>query len=54
MKSLHIREQDREMNLNYAFFQRIFCRSLFKESLIEVLREIERGIYRKRKVDANQ
>ena len=39
MKSLNIR--DKEIKLNYTIFQRVFCRSIFKESLTEVLREIE-------------
>ena len=29
-------------------FQRLFCRALFKESLIEQLREIEAGVGRKK------
>lgn len=52
MKSLNIRDSDVEMNLNYALFQRLFCRSIFKESLIEVLHEIEKGVYRKQKIDS--
>jgi hypothetical protein len=51
MKSLNIKETDKEMSLSYTVFQRIFCRSLFKESLIEVLREIEDGVNRKSKVE---
>ena len=54
MKSLGIREQDKDMSLNYAQFQRIFCRSVFKESLIEVLRVIEEGVYRNKKSIAAQ
>ena len=48
MKSLGMKEQERiaDIRVNYAHFQRIFCRSIFKESLIEVLREIEDGIHR--------
>ena len=43
MKSLRIKDKDTK--LNYSVFQRIFCRSIFKESLIEVLREIEEDTY---------
>ena len=39
MKSLNIKDKD--IKLNYTIFQRVFCRSIFKESLTEVLREIE-------------
>ena len=49
LKSLNIRQQDSEVvRINYALFQRIFCRCVFKESLVEVLREIEGGDYRTR------
>ena len=50
MKSLNIKEQEvpKAMTLNYALFQRIFCRCVFKQSLIEVLHEIEEGINRKK------
>lgn len=39
MKSLNLKDKDIE--INYSIFQRIFCRSVFKESLVEVTREIE-------------
>ena len=50
MKSLNMKEQEvpKAMTLNYALFQRIFCRCVFKQSLIEVLHEIEEGINRKK------
>lgn len=49
LKSLNIRQQDSEvMRINYKLFQRIFCRCVFRESLVEVLREIEAGDYRAR------
>ena len=55
VKSLNIRDTEtKELKLNYALFQRIFCRSIFKESLIEVLREIEDGVTRQRKQDFTQ
>ena len=49
MKSCKIRdkiEEDKEMKLNYSLFQRIFISRIFKESLVEVLREIEDGVHR--------
>lgn len=47
MKSLNIKEKvDKEMTLDYALFQRLFIRRIFKESLVEVLREIEDGVQR--------
>ena len=48
MKSLNIK--DPEIKINYSTFQRVFCRSIFKESLIEVLREIEQDQFRKPEV----
>ena len=49
MKSLKIRDkedEEKEMKLDYSLFQRIFILSIFKESLVEVLREIEDGVHR--------
>jgi len=55
LKSLNIREQDKdEVTINYALFQRIFIRCVFKESLVEVLHEIEEGVYRAKKKDPQQ
>ena len=51
MTYLNINEADKEIFISYTHFQRLFCRSLFKESLIEVLHEIEEGVYRKSKVN---
>jgi len=39
VKSLRLR--DRSTLINWADFQKLFCRSIFKFSLIEVLHEIE-------------
>mmetsp|Transcript_25779 Transcript_25779/g.32082 ORF Transcript_25779/g.32082 Transcript_25779/m.32082 type:complete len:285 (+) Transcript_25779:558-1412(+) len=48
MKNLNIREvvDNKEFTLDFALFQRIFIRRIFKESLVEVLREIEEGVQR--------
>ena len=49
VKTLNLRETDKDMYLNYALFQQLFIRCLFKESLIQVLKEIEQGVVRKKK-----
>ena len=52
VKSLNMREKEAEdIRINYFLFQRIFMRCIFKESLVEVLREIEEGVQRVKRKD---
>ena len=44
MKTLKLKNRD--VKINYSVFQRVFCRSIFKESLTEVLKEIESQQYK--------
>lgn len=44
MKTLKLKSRD--IRISYSVFQRVFCRSIFKESLTEVLKEIELQQYK--------